>query len=72
MLVIVLYIHPFKSRIKLITIGLSAEDRAKIELLFLNGQIKILCATSTLAHGVNLPAHLVIIKGFQILICFMF
>lgn len=44
-------------------IGLSADDRSKIEFYFLNGVIKILCATSTLAQGVNLPAHLVIIKG---------
>ena len=34
-----------------------------VEQLYLCGFIQILCSTSTLAHGVNLPAHLVIIKG---------
>jgi ATP-dependent DNA helicase HFM1/MER3 len=34
-----------------------------IEQLFLQGKIKVLCSTSTLAHGINLPAHLVIVKG---------
>lgn len=43
--------------------GLPPDDRAILEELFLKGYIRILCSTSTLAHGVNLPAHLVIIKG---------
>lgn len=46
--------------------GLSIEDRTKVEKGFLEGKIKILCSTSTLAIGVNLPAHLVIIKGTRI------
>jgi replicative superfamily II helicase len=45
--------------------GLPPDDRAIVEQLFLTGKIKILCSTSTLAHGVNLPAHLVIVKGTQ-------
>lgn len=43
--------------------GLPPDDRACVEDLFLNGFIHTLCSTSTLAHGVNLPAHLVVIKG---------
>ncbi|AET40412.1 DNA helicase Ecym_6004 [Eremothecium cymbalariae DBVPG len=43
--------------------GLSLDDRNTIEKSFLNGTIKILCSTSTLAVGVNLPAYLVVIKG---------
>ena len=35
------------------------------EELFLNNKIQILVATSTLAWGVNLPAHLVVVKGTQ-------
>ena len=45
--------------------GLPADDRAAVEELYLSGRIHILCSTSTLAHGVNLPAHLVIIKVFM-------
>ncbi|CAK9176144.1 unnamed protein product [Ilex paraguariensis] len=45
--------------------GLSLKDRNLIEGLFLNGDIQILCATNTLAHGVNLPAHTVVIKSTQ-------
>jgi antiviral helicase SLH1 len=45
--------------------GLVESDRQLVEELFLNNKIQILVATSTLAWGVNLPAHLVIVKGTQ-------
>ncbi|EHY60257.1 uncharacterized protein HMPREF1120_08225 [Exophiala dermatitidis NIH/UT8656] len=43
--------------------GLSVEDRRGVEQDFLHGQINIICCTSTLAVGVNLPCYLVILKG---------
>ena len=43
--------------------GLPADDRAYVEQEYLSGNILVLVATSTLAYGVNLPAHLVLIKG---------
>lgn len=43
--------------------GLPPSDRKIVEDLFRVGYIRILCSTSTLAHGVNLPARLVIVKG---------
>lgn len=43
--------------------GLSQSDREAVEELFRQNQINVLCSTSTLAVGVNLPAHLVIIKS---------
>lgn len=43
--------------------GLPPDERLIVEHLFLAGEIQILCSTSTLSHGVNLPAHLVIVKG---------
>ncbi|KAE8368724.1 Sec63 Brl domain-containing protein [Aspergillus caelatus] len=43
--------------------GLGPGDRQTIENGFLQGQINIICCTSTLAVGVNLPCHLVIIKN---------
>ncbi|KAI9009744.1 Sec63 Brl domain-containing protein [Gaertneriomyces semiglobifer] len=45
--------------------GLGLKDRHLIESSFLDGAISVICATSTLAVGVNLPAHLVIVKGTQ-------
>lgn len=45
--------------------GLVDSDRQIAHKLFESGKIQILIATSTLAWGVNLPAHLVIIKGTQ-------
>eukprot|EP00934_Nitzschia_sp_Nitz4_P004692 Nitzschia sp. Nitz4//scaffold69_size99277//83618//88411//NITZ4_004647-RA/size99277-augustus-gene-0.30-mRNA-1//-1//CDS//3329556757//4682//frame0 len=43
--------------------GVAMADRHRIEHSFANGSLRCLCATSTLAVGVNLPAHLVIVKG---------
>ena len=43
--------------------GMEGDDRHMVERAFAIGAVKCLCATSTLAMGVNLPAHLVIIKG---------
>ncbi|XP_055607496.1 activating signal cointegrator 1 complex subunit 3 [Uranotaenia lowii] len=45
--------------------GLQERDRKTAEELFLNRKIQVLIATATLAWGVNLPAHLVIIKGTE-------
>ncbi|KAI5800118.1 Sec63 Brl domain-containing protein [Geopyxis carbonaria] len=43
--------------------GLDVNDRFLVEDLFLRGELTVICCTSTLAVGVNLPAHLVIIKN---------
>ena len=45
--------------------GLVESDRTLAEQLFAANKIQILVATSTLAWGVNLPAHLVVVKGTQ-------
>ena len=45
--------------------GLAESDRALVEELFISTKIQVLICTSTLAWGVNLPAHLVVIKGTE-------
>lgn len=46
--------------------GMSRDDRTTVEALFSDGAIQVLVCTATLAWGVNLPAHTVIIKGTQV------
>jgi len=46
--------------------GMSREDRGIVEELFADRHLQVLVCTATLAWGVNLPAHTVIIKGTQI------
>lgn len=45
--------------------SLSSQDRNIVERLFLDLKIKVLCTTSTLSMGINLPARLVVIKSTQ-------
>ncbi|KFK37089.1 hypothetical protein AALP_AA4G211800 [Arabis alpina] len=46
--------------------GLTRFDRQIVEDLFRAGHVQVLISTATLAWGVNLPAHTVIIKGTQV------
>mmetsp|Transcript_36533 Transcript_36533/g.88227 ORF Transcript_36533/g.88227 Transcript_36533/m.88227 type:complete len:2300 (-) Transcript_36533:2494-9393(-) len=46
--------------------GMGREDRELVEELFADRHIAVLATTATLAWGVNLPAHAVVIKGTQI------
>ncbi|KAG1761698.1 Sec63 Brl domain-containing protein [Suillus occidentalis] len=46
--------------------GLNIDDRKTTEDLYLRKVLRVLLATSTLAVGVNLPAHLVVIKGVKL------
>merc|ERR1712159_500125 len=46
--------------------GMTRTDRTLVEDLFADNHIQVLVCTATLAWGVNLPAHTVIIKGTQI------
>mmetsp|Transcript_20166 Transcript_20166/g.43517 ORF Transcript_20166/g.43517 Transcript_20166/m.43517 type:complete len:2151 (-) Transcript_20166:75-6527(-) len=46
--------------------GMLRGDRKLTEQMFSDGAIKVLCCTATLAWGINLPAHTVVIKGTDI------
>lgn len=43
--------------------GLDPQDRVAVEQNFLQGQLGVICCTSTLAVGVNLPCHTAVLKG---------
>uniref|UniRef100_A0A0N5AID2 U5 small nuclear ribonucleoprotein helicase n=1 Tax=Syphacia muris TaxID=451379 RepID=A0A0N5AID2_9BILA len=45
--------------------GLQNHERNTVEQLFLQRKIQVLITTATLAWGMNLPAHLVIVKGTE-------
>ncbi|EFP09045.1 hypothetical protein CRE_22485 [Caenorhabditis remanei] len=46
--------------------GLCRQDRILMERCFAEGHISVLFCTATLAWGVNLPAHAVVIKGTDV------
>lgn len=46
--------------------GMDYRDRKLMEALFLKNHLHVICTTSTLAVGINLPARMVIIKGTKI------
>lgn len=46
--------------------GMLRPDRSLTERLFSEGLLRVLVCTATLAWGINLPAHTVIIKGTQV------
>ena len=43
--------------------GVEQQDRLAVEQAFLQGDLGVICCTSTLAVGVNLPCHTVFLKG---------
>ncbi|KAJ1675795.1 activating signal cointegrator 1 complex subunit 3 [Spiromyces aspiralis] len=56
----------FQSGLAMHHAGMLRSDRLLVERLFDQGLVRVLCCTATLAWGVNLPAHAVIIKGTQV------
>lgn len=51
------------SRVAFHHAGLSQKDRRTVEQAFLAEKVAVLCCTTTLATGINLPAYCVIIRG---------
>ncbi len=45
--------------------GLSTEQRGKVEKSFIEGSLKVIVATPTLAAGINLPARTVIVRDIS-------
>ncbi|XP_047313663.1 DExH-box ATP-dependent RNA helicase DExH14-like [Impatiens glandulifera] len=56
----------FESGVGIHHAGMLRADRGLTERLFSDGLLKVLVCTATLAWGVNLPAHTVVIKGTQL------
>ncbi|TIB74309.1 hypothetical protein E3Q23_02738 [Wallemia mellicola] len=49
--------------------GMDLDDRKSVEMLFLQGVIRVVVSTTTLAQGVNLPCHTIVIKGTRFYSC---
>lgn len=43
--------------------GLEPDDRKTVHKAFKEGHLSVICCTSTLAVGINLPCHTVVLKG---------
>ena len=56
----------FRSGMGIHHAGMLRHDRKLSEQMFNDGAIKVLCCTATLAWGINLPAHSVVIKGTDV------
>ncbi|KAI6180712.1 hypothetical protein M3Y98_00750700 [Aphelenchoides besseyi] len=56
----------FEKGIGIHNAGLVRGDRLMMEQMFADGHIRLMCCTATLAWGVNLPAHAVIIRGTDV------
>ncbi|KAI9505837.1 Sec63 Brl domain-containing protein [Coemansia spiralis] len=56
----------FKDGFSIHHAGMLRSDRNLVEEMFAKGLVRVLCCTSTLAWGVNLPAYAVVIKGTQV------
>ena len=56
----------FKHGIGIHHAGMHRDDKELVEEYFNNNYLNIIISTATLAWGVNLPAHTVIIKGTQV------
>lgn len=56
----------FESGLGIHHAGMLRSDRNLSERMFEAGVLKVLCCTSTLAWGVNLPAYAVLIKGTEV------
>lgn len=56
----------FESGLGIHHAGMLRSDRTLSERMFEAGVTKVLCCTSTLAWGVNLPAYAVLIKGTEV------
>lgn len=56
----------FPSGVSIHHAGMLRQDRSLVERMFAKGAIRVLFCTATLAWGVNLPTHTVIIRGTEV------
>lgn len=56
----------FASGVSIHHAGMLRQDRNLVERMFAKGAIRVLFCTATLAWGVNLPTHTVIIRGTEV------